>query len=214
MRCQIDKRIASLAVALCMFNMVGYSYAQQNLPQTQIKPYLQVQPLSGDEKNIRVFFSPNCSFSRNYLQFFRNLATTLPEDKSLIYMPLVNKGDGLIFALSFAAVQRFYPQFVDRFIEAAMTAVQDKGIATSNWAGIEKIGQAAKLPVSLPALVKQNQAQSQQDVERMIIIRHHLNVLNTPAVSVAGTYIVTPEFTGGDAQLFSQLVNGMISMAQ
>jgi len=72
----------------------------------------------------------------------------------------------------------------------------------------------AKLPVSLPALVKQNQAQIQKDVERLITIRHHLNILNTPAVSVAGTYIVTPEFTGGDAQLFSQLVNGMISMAQ
>lgn len=209
----MGRRIVRLGIALCMV-MGGYSYAQQTLPHNQFKPYLQVQPLSGDEKNIRVFFSPNCGFSRNYLQFFRNLATTLPEGKSLIYAPLVNKGDGLIFALSFAAVQRFYPHFLDRFIETSMIAVQDKGIATSNWVGIEKIGQMAKIPVSLPALVKQNQAQIQKDVERLITIRHHLNILNTPAVSVAGTYIVTPEFTGGDAQLFSQLVNGMISMAQ
>lgn len=210
----MNKRVSCLITAFLIANIGGYSYAQSNLPQNQIKPYLQVQPLPGDEKSIRVFFSPNCGFSRNYLQFFRNLATTLPEDKSLIYTPLVNKGDGLIFALSFAAVERFYPRFIDRFIEASMIAVQDKGIATSNWAGIEKIGKAAKLPVSIPTLVQQNQSQIQQDVERMVAIRHHFNILNTPAVSVAGTYIVTPEFTGGDTQLFSQLVNGMISMAQ
>jgi len=31
-------------------------------------------------------------------------------------------------------------------------------------------------------------------------------------VSVAGTYIVTPEFTGGDTNQFSTLVNAVISM--
>ena len=210
----MSKQVTCLIVSLFITSASGYSYSQPISLQNQVKPYLQVQPLSGDENNIRVFFSPNCAFSRNYLQFFRNLAATLPEDKTLIYTPLVNKGDGLVFALSFATVQRFYPQFIDRFIEASMIGVQDMGMATSNWAGIEKISKAAKLPVSLPELVKQNQVQVMQDVERMITIRHHLNILNTPAVSVAGTYIVTPEFTNGDAQLFSQLVNGMISMAR
>jgi hypothetical protein len=33
-------------------------------------------------------------------------------------------------------------------------------------------------------------------------------------VSVAGTYIVTPEFTNGRADEFSNLVNAVISMVQ
>jgi thiol:disulfide interchange protein DsbA len=53
-----------------------------------------------------------------------------------------------------------------------------------------------------------------KDVELYVSVRHNLQVQNTPAVAVAGTYVVTPEFTKGDAALFSQLVNGIISMAR
>jgi hypothetical protein len=41
-----------------------------------------------------------------------------------------------------------------------------------------------------------------------------LAVTNAPTVAAAGTYLVTPEFTAGDAAMFSQLVNGLISMAR
>ncbi len=208
------RRIALLWMAVLAATTSCVSLAQEPSQPGQIKPYLQVKPLPGDEKTVRAFFSPNCAFSRMYLPFFKNLSATLPEDKVFLYTPLVNKGDGLTFALGFAAVQRFYPHFVQNFIEAAMMGVQDKGIATANWAGIERLGKAARLPVSLPVLVKNNQAILMQDVERLIALRHHLAILNTPAVSVSGTYIVTPEFTGGDTQLFSQLVNGIISMTQ
>jgi hypothetical protein len=208
------RRIALLLVTAFAVNFSSVSLAQESQQPGQIKPYLQVKPLPGDEKVIRAFFSPNCSFSRMYLPFFKNLSATLPEDKVFMYTPLVNKGDGLTFALGFAAVQRFYPNFVQNFIEAAIVGVQDKGISTVNWAGIDRLGKAARLPVSLPMLVKSNQDMLMQDVEHLIAVRHHLAILNTPAVSVAGTYIVTPEFTGGDVQLFSQLVNGIISMTQ
>ncbi|PUE56535.1 hypothetical protein B9Z44_14450 [Limnohabitans curvus] len=99
-------------------------------------------------------------------------------------------------------------------MEVSMIATQDKGISTTSWAGIDRLGRASKLPVSLPALVKANNAQIMKDVELYVSVRHNLQVLNTPAVAVAGTYVVTPEFTKGDAALFSQLVNGIISMAR
>lgn len=208
------RRIALLWIVVLASTTTCVSLAQEPSQPGQIKPYLQIKPLSGDEKAVRAFFSPHCPFSRMYLPFFKNLSATLPEDKIFLYTPLVNKADGLPFALGFAAVQRFYPNFVQNFIEASMIGVQDKGIATTNWAGIERLGKAARLPVSLPLLVKNNQRILMQDVEHLIALRHHLAILNTPAVSVAGTYIVTPEFTGGDTQLFSQLVNGIISMAR
>ena len=187
----------------------------QTTPQLeQLKPYLQVKPVPGDEKSVRVFFSPSCQYSRMYLQFFKNLAMTLPEDKSLIYTPLVNKADGVSYAMAFAAVQRFYPAYIDNFIEVSMLAAQDNGVSTSSWRGLERIGRAVKLPVSLPKLVQQNYPIVAKDVERFVSVRYGLQVLNTPAVAVAGTYVVTPEFTKGDAQLFSQLVNGLISMTR
>lgn len=188
--------------------------AQPFVNTDQLKPYLQVKPIAGEEKTVRVFVSPACQFSRMYGQFFKNLAMTLPEDRRLIYTPLVNKGDGLAFAMAFAAVQRFYPSFLDAFMEASIVASQDKGVSTASWPGIDRIGRAARLPVSLPRLIKDNELQIVRDVELYISLRHNLQVLNTPAVAVAGTYVVTPEFTKGDAALFSQLVNGIISMAR
>lgn len=204
----------SLIFAFAAITGIRESIAQSNSQIDQLKPYLQVKPIPGEEKTVRVFFSPACQYSRMYLQFFRNLAATLPEDKLFVYTPLVNKADGMSYAMAFAAVQRYYPSHLNSFIEVSMIAAQDKGVSTASWAGIDRLGRASKLPVSLPALVKANNAQIMKDVELYVSVRHNLQVLNTPAVAVAGTYVVTPEFTKGDAALFSQLVNGIISMAR
>ncbi len=190
------------------------SFAQTMPQDQQLRPYLQVKTVAGDERIVRVFVSPSCPFSKMYLQFFRNLAATLPAGKTLAYTPLVNKADGVAYAMGFAAVQRHHPALLDNFIEASMVASQDKGIATSTWPGLERIGRASGLPVSLPKLVGASKVEVMADVERYVSLRHNLQVLNTPAVAVAGTYVVTPEFTKGDAALFSQLVNGIVSMAR
>ena len=200
------------AAATAALPTIGW--AQTSQLQDQIKPYLQVKPVAGEENSVRVFFSPGCQYSRMYLQFFKNLAATLPESKKFIYTPLVNKADGISFAMGFAAVARFYPNHVPNFIEASMIGVQDKGISTTSWAGIDRIARAAQIPFSVPKLVKDNETLIITDVRNYVSVRHNLQVLNTPAVAVSGTYVVTPEFTKGDAQLFSQLVNGIISMAR
>ena len=180
----------------------------------QIKPYLQYKPVAGDEKTVRVFFAAMCPFSKAYLQFFRNLSATLPADKTFKFTPVVNMADGKSFALAFAGVQLKLPKYVDAFVEAAMIASQDKGIATDTWQGLERIGQAARLPVSLTKLVRQNQDDVAKEAAFYVALQRDLQIINTPAVAVAGTYVVTPEFTRGDSALFSQLVNSIISMAR
>lgn len=205
--------LLSLAVFLwCGF--VGPAGAQVPAGMEQLKPYLQVKPVEGDEETVRVFFSPSCQFSRNYFQFFNNLQATVPRQKAFIFTPLVNKADGIQFALSFLAVQKYYPSYVRNFMEASFIGAQDRGISTSNWAGIDRIGQAAHLPVSVPRLVADHASELEKELRAALVRQKQLAVTNTPAVSVSGTYIVTPEFTSGDAALFSQLVNGLISMAK
>ncbi|MDF0506647.1 thiol-disulfide isomerase [Burkholderia cenocepacia] len=193
---------------------IGTAGAQVPAGMEQLKPYLQVKPVEGDEETIRVFFSPSCQFSRNYFQFFNNLQATVPRQKTFVFTPLVNKADGIQFALSFLAVQKYYPNYLRNFMEAAYIGVQDRGISTSNWAGIDRIGQAAHLPVSVPRLVADHAFDLEKELRAALVRQKLLAVTNTPAVSVAGTYVVTPEFTSGDAALFSQLVNGLISMAR
>jgi hypothetical protein len=207
-------RIASLIVAAAAAAFSQAASAQVPANMDQLKPYLQVKPVAGDEETVRVFFSPGCTFSRNYFQFFKNLEATMPKPKTFVFTPLVNKGDGLQFALSFLAVQKYYPTYLHNFMEASFIGAQDLGISTLNWAGIDRIGKAAHVPVSVPLLVQQHEAALTADLNGLLVLQKDLQVTNTPAVSVAGTYVVTPEFTNGDAELFSQLVNGIISMAR
>jgi len=161
---------------------------------------------------VRAFFSPSCSFSKQYLPFFLNLSATLPRDKQFAFTPVVNKADGLTYAFAFAAVQRFYPRYVNNFVEASLRGVQELGLSTRNWIGIERIGRAAGIPVPMGRLVEDNLPILREDVERLIGLQGKLKITNTPSVSVAGTYVVTPEFTGGDTGQFSTLVNAVVSM--
>lgn len=207
------KTIAYLLTALALV-APSLSSAQVPAGMEKLKPYLEVKPVQGDEETVRVFFSPGCQFSRSYFQFFKNLEATLPAGKTFLFTPLVNKADGIEFALSFLAVQKYYPAFLHNFIEASFIGVQDKGIATRNWAGIDRIGMAAHVPASVPLLVAQHRAELTNALEGLLIKQKALKITNTPSVTVGGTYVVTPEFTNGDAQMFSQLVNGIISMAR
>ncbi|MGP8432837.1 thiol-disulfide isomerase [Paraburkholderia fungorum] len=207
------KRLASLALAVAIALPIA-AHAQVPAGMEQLKPYLQVKPVAGDEETVRVFFSPSCPFSRMYFQFFKNLEATLPQDKTFAFTPLVNKADGIQFALSYLAVQKYYPAYIHNFMEAAFIGVQDKGLSTLNWAGIDRIGRAAHVPVSVAELVQAHGDTLRASLQSLLVLQKSLQITNTPAVSVAGTYIVTPEFTGGDSAMFSQLVNGVISMAR
>lgn len=177
-----------------------------------VRPYQEVRQVEGEGDVVRVFFSPSCGYSRAYLGFFRNLRATLPAHRRFALSAVVNQGDGVGYALAFEAVSRFYPAHVDNFVEASMLGVQDHGMGPSNWAAIERFGRAARLPRPLPGLVGENQAAAMAAVRESMRLRQACGVTNTPSVVVAGTYVATPEFASGDAQAFSQLVNGLISM--
>ena len=192
----------------------GQTLAQTIQSEDQFKPYIQVKTVAGDEHVVRAFFSPSCPYSKMYFQFFKNLSATLPESKTFAFTPLVNKGDGVAYAVSFLAVQRYYPAYLPNYVEASLVGVQDKGISTMSWAGIDRIGRAAHLPVPVSRLAYQHKRELDTDLKSLNVLQNRLGITNTPSVVVAGTYVVTPEFTQGDSAMFSQLVNGLISMAR
>jgi len=207
------KRRTLLSAMLLGGAMARSVLAEEKLPLEQMKPYLQVKTVAGDEFVVRAFFSPTCGFSKQYFPFFKNLSRTLPEGETFEFTPLVNKLDGYPYPFAFFAVRRYYPKYLTNFIEASLTGVQELGLSPKNWAAIERISQAAQIPVSVPRLVKEHYKELQGDIDAARARQAKLKITNTPTISVAGTYTVTPEFTGGDADQFSNLVNGVISMA-
>lgn len=209
-RIDLTRRSAIGALAGALF--MGHVYAQDRVQAPELKPYVEVPPVAGDETVVRVFFSPNCAYSRQYFQFFRNLEATLPKNRQFIFSPVVNRGDGLSYALAFEAVRLGYPRYLDNFVDASLQGAQEHGLRTATWAGIDRIGRAAHIPESVPRLVAARRHDVDQAVAKAIVRQKALKITNTPSVSVAGTYIVTPELTNGDAHMFSQLINGLITM--
>jgi hypothetical protein len=188
--------------------------AAQQLSPEEFRPYFQIKPIDGEQNLVRVYFSPSCAFSRQYFPFFKNLQATLPGNKQLVFTPLINKGDGLAYPLAYCSVASKYPKYLNNFVEASLEGVQGQGLTIRNWPGIERIGKAARLPISLPELTNANSKNSVNDAQTLIRIQNLFGIKNTPAVAVAGTYWVTPEITNGDSSQFSQLVNAVISMTQ
>ena len=189
-------------------------------PIASLKPYLEVTPHKPDANAVRIFFSPTCMYSREYLNFFKNLDTTLSAKtaKTTIFTPTTNFVDGINYAMAFAAVRRYHPAYLQNFIEASMTASQDRHINVFGWAGIETVGAAVgfgkskQIPESLPLLVSKNKVILYKDVQEYQAAQKALQIIGTPSVAVAGTYVVSPEFTLGDADRFSELINAVISM--
>ena len=192
--------------------LTARALAQDHVQAPELKPYVEVPPVAGEEAIVRVFFSPNCAYSRQYFQFFRNLEATLPKNRQFVFSPLINRGDGLDYALAFEAVRIAYPRFLDNFVDASLQGAQDHGMRTDTWPGIDRIGRAAHVPESVPRLVVGHRHDVDLAVARALVRQKALKITNTPSVSVAGTYIVTPELTNGDAHMFSQLINGLITM--
>ena len=174
------KRLASLVLAVAVALPVA-AHAQFPAVMEQLKPYLQVKPVAGDEETVRVFFSPSCPFSRMYFQFFKNLEATLPQDNTFAFTPLVNKADGIQFALSYLAVQKYYPAYIHNFMEAAFIGVQDKGLSTLNWAGIDRIGRAAHVPVSVPELVQAHGDTLRASLQSLLVLHKSQKITNKTA---------------------------------
>lgn len=205
-----------MLMVLVVMPLYSVSTLATELPSgsENLRPYIQVKPVEGEQGIVRGFFSPSCRFSRQYLHFFGNLANTLPANRKFVYTPVVNKLDGVAYAMSFYAVELYYPAYVPNYIAASMQGVQDLGLAVQKWGVIDRIGQAAHVPVPVSRLVNAHLPQIEKEVQRTITLQSKLSITNTPTIAVDGTYIITPEFTRGDPELFSKLTNAVISMSE
>ena len=74
-------------------------------------------------------------------------------------------------------------------------------------------GRTKQLPESLITLIDKNRALLYLDVRDYQAAQKALQIIGTPSVSVAGSYVVSPEFTMGDPDRFSELINAVISMS-
>lgn len=211
------KRRHFLAQAAALLGSSSVSHAKQEAAPVAtdgMKPYIQVSPIREDLDVIRVYYTPECTFSRAYLPFFANLSKTLPKGRVFIYSDVVNHRDTTSYALACAAVRRNFPNYMNNFVEASMIGAQDRGLELRAWSAIDQVGRAARIPKPISRVVWEQKSPLQEDVLAAIDLQAHYKITNTPSVAVAGTYIVNPEIAMGDMEMFSSLLNAVISMSR
>lgn len=211
----IEPQRRQLIVGALAGGLAAYaSTANGQTPQQQeaLKPYLEVKTFPGESRMIRAFFSPSCPFSRQYMAFFTNLAASLPASRTFSLTPVINHKDGMSYALAFETVRLVWPNRLPAFVEASFSAVQDRGLDTSTWSGMAKLVKFAKFD-DLLVQVAGHRKEIESVCTRLVSLQAHLKISNTPAVAVVGTYVATPEFTQGNPEMFSALINSIISMS-
>lgn len=177
-------------------------------------PFREVTPLSADKGKVMVFFTFDCPYSYLYDTMFWRWGRTLPQGWSIQFMPLFTKEPSSIAGLkTFYAVQQAEPVKLEMFMNHTFMALQSEkrsAMEEKTWldiltaAGVN-LDAFSKAWAALPS----NEALVEPVVERA----SHYSLEVTPSVAVDGRYVITPDNTNGNPELFMALLNGMVSKA-
>jgi hypothetical protein len=186
-------------------------------------PYFQVPTVDQDYQTVRLYYATFCPYSKSFLPFFKNLARTGSQLTKLNFepTPVVNREDGMGYAITYAAVRRFHHDRVWDFFEQSLIATQDKNMNMKSLEDIKKVLTSSGInPEKLRQEIIKNQKDLAKDVDWMIYAQDVYMLTNkkdprstvTPTVVIAGTYVTNPSFANGASSTFESIINALISM--
>lgn len=216
--------LATATTALCV-GTPGAAEAQASMPTPanvhsrsatdgQL-PYREVIAYKDDRRVVRVFLTFDCPISFLYDSVLWKWSRDLPRNWKVEFTPVFTKEPWSFAALkAFTAVKLADPNKLEVFMNRAFAAIQQekrnpmeeqtwRDIVQSSGVNMLRFMQAWKSLASAEGVVDKT-------VERVT----HYGVSVTPTVVIDGRYVITPENTNGNGELFMQLLNGMISKAE
>ena len=164
-----------------------------------------------DEKRVIYFFSFSCTFCMSNDIYFWQWGLSLPKGVEFEPVPIIPSGDDYIsmarafYAADFADHKRIAhfmakvyekillnpgdPKSLDTYMDCAQEAEIDTGLFEKNWNGSRVMS----------ALL---------DARRRFT---HYQPDTTPSLLINGKYMISPDLTNGDYNLFFQLASGLLS---
>lgn len=216
----------------CVILAAGSACAQQasssKLQQAidrATRPYVELSTddrVVGDANVVRVWFSPTCSYSYSYQNFFENLARSVPSatGMSVEFLPVLNfdqkRGarDGALWASVYATVRRYYPAYTLNYIKASYVIAQEYNLSLFVMKNVADILKAARLnPEQVIRTMVDNKATIAQDLQDYAVLMKRYKITSTPRVTIAGMYETNPEYVEGDPQKLELVINALISMS-
>lgn len=180
---------------------------QQQQP-TQL-PYKTVVAKPEDSKNVYIFVSFTCPICASYDDHLIRWAQTLPHDWNVEFVPvtLPRDRDSVIAARAFYAVKDANPDYLNMWMPKVYNALQTAGDKIENpqtWQGIASSIQLNGFDTAWRNVQEQDVAGAYRK-----LVSYGIDA--TPSIAIGGKYIITPDNTNGNEDLFFQLANGMVS---
>lgn len=177
-------------------------------------PFREVTQLEEDKRKVVVFFTFDCPYSYLYDTMLWRWGRTLPEGWSIHFMPLFTKEPSSIAGLKiFYAAQKADPVKLEMFMSHTFLAIQSEkrsAMTQKTWLDILT---AAEINFEAFSEAWSALPSNETLVAPVVERASHYSLEVTPSVAVDGRYVITPDHTNGNPELFMALLNGMVSKA-
>jgi thiol:disulfide interchange protein DsbA len=183
--------------------------AQELTSETSAQPpFRQVAAKPEDSKKALIFFSFSCPVCAGYHEQLAKWANSLPKGWTAEFVPVVEaQRDTVIAARAFYAAKSINPTYLPTFMTYSYSAIQDRGMSISSGKTWEFIAGSAHLQGFNSAWKNVSQTTVKSAFDKLVSYR----IDATPSIAIGGKYVITPDNTNGDQELFFKLANGMVS---
>ncbi|HIH2745486.1 TPA: thiol:disulfide interchange protein DsbA/DsbL [Burkholderia lata] len=172
-------------------------------------PYRTVVAKPEDRKKVLIFVSFTCPFCAAYDEHLIRWSHTLPPDWTVEFVPVVlpRDRDSVIAARAFYAVRSIDPAYLDTWMPEVYTEIQNRG---------SKVDDPKTWTAIANRLEMRNFAAAWSSVKPDSVTNAYKELVGygvdaTPSMAIGGKYVITPDNTNGNEDLFFQLANGMVS---
>lgn len=180
---------------------------QQSATQPQL-PYREVALKAEDSKKALIFISFTCPVCAGYHDQLAKWAKSLPPGWKAEFVPVVEpQRDTVIAARAFYAATLANASYVPTWMTYAFSAIQDRGMPVDDGKTWGYIARSSHLDGFDEAWKKVDEKSLRDAFDKLVSYR----IDATPSIAIGGRYVITPDNTNGDQELFFKLANGMVS---
>lgn len=196
-----------LALSATFLPSLAAAQQQQSKPTTPL-PFREVQIRPEDRDTALIFFDFNCPVCASLHEQMSQWGATLPRPWRAEFVPvaLPNK-ESAMAAMAYYAAARANPARLVDFMNAAYRRVHKSKQRTGDialWEGAARDAGISNFTQGWAAVQK---GQLEDAMRRLLVY----GIDATPSVVIGGRYVVNPDNTNGDTNLFLQLCSGMVS---
>jgi thiol:disulfide interchange protein DsbA len=171
-------------------------------------PFREVGFRLADSRKVLCFFAFTCPVCAAYHASIAQWGESLPQGWQLEFVPVtLPQRDTVIAARAYFAALKADRAKIYDFVGSAYTEIQDRGMKQDDPRTWETAAKVAKMPGFAASWQKVTTEAVKKSYDDLVAYQ----VSATPTLAIGGRYVITPDDTNGDRELFFKLAGAMVS---